>query len=106
MQESWASRFSLRLDVLGEKHPGTLYSMVHLAHLYTSLDRLDEAHKLYLSILTIRHEVIGATHPDTYKSETNFASSLLRYVVQLLTILKQPVFTNDNKGRHVAIKIK
>ncbi|MHC4347832.1 MAG: tetratricopeptide repeat protein, partial [Planctomycetota bacterium] len=54
--------------VPGEEHPDTLASMHHLAILYWSQGRHEEAEALHARTLEVRTRILGAEHPETLRS--------------------------------------
>ncbi|SLM38770.1 violaceus kinesin [Lasallia pustulata] len=74
----------LRKEVLGEKHPDTIYSMADLAATYHQQDlaatyhqqgRSKEAEEIYVEVLELRKEVLGEKHPDTIHSMADLAAT-------------------------------
>ncbi|KAH7490511.1 hypothetical protein FOMA001_g2273 [Fusarium oxysporum f. sp. matthiolae] len=65
----------LRREVLGEKHPDTIWSMADLAVTYHAQGRYDEAERLKDEALELRREVVGEKHPDTIKSMADLAAT-------------------------------
>ncbi|KAK8139977.1 hypothetical protein PG984_000043 [Apiospora sp. TS-2023a] len=66
---------SLRIKVLGEKHPDTIWSMASLAITYHEQGRYDEAEKIKVEVLGLRREVLGDKHPDTISSMASLATT-------------------------------
>ena len=56
---------ALRREVLGEKHPDTVWSMADLATTYHAQGRYDEDEELSVKVLALRRELLGEKHPDT-----------------------------------------
>ncbi|WAO94549.1 NB-ARC domain-containing protein [Fusarium falciforme] len=63
----------LRREVLGEKHPDTIWSMASLAATYHDQGRYDEAERLKDETLDLQREVLGEKHPDTIRSMADLA---------------------------------
>lgn len=64
--DEWALR--LRREVLEEKHPDTIESMVCLAVTYHEQGRYTEAMGIHTNVLEIRREVLGDENPATIRS--------------------------------------
>jgi hypothetical protein len=60
--------WSLRREVLGEKHPYTISCMASLATTYHTQGRYNKAGKLHDEALGLRREVLEEKHPDTIQS--------------------------------------
>jgi hypothetical protein len=59
----------LRREVLGERHPDTLYSMQSLALVCNLQGRDNDAISLMDECLQLRREVLGLEHPSTKEAE-------------------------------------
>ena len=81
------------VEVLGDRHPGTLSSRANLGTSYLSAGRTSEAIKLLEQVLQERVELLGDRHPDTLSSRANLASSYLSTgrTSEAITLLKQAV---------------
>jgi tetratricopeptide (TPR) repeat protein len=67
--------YAFRKQVLGEKHPDTIWSMASLATTYHARGRYDEAEKIKVEVLALRREVLGEKHPDTIWSMASLAAT-------------------------------
>lgn len=63
--------FSLRQEVLGEKHPDTISSMADLAATYLAQGQYDE--DISVKVLDLRREVLGEKHPNTLQAMHDLA---------------------------------
>jgi len=70
--------YRLYKDVLGEKHPDTLTSLINLAGIYRELGRLSEALPLFEDGYRLSKEVLGEKHPETLASLNNLAGIYLK----------------------------
>jgi tetratricopeptide (TPR) repeat protein len=66
---------ALRRDVLGERHPDTIFSMASLAVTYHAQGRYDEDEKISVEVLALRRDVLGERHPDTISSMASLATT-------------------------------
>ncbi|KAK4442002.1 hypothetical protein QBC34DRAFT_456758 [Podospora aff. communis PSN243] len=66
--------YELRREVLGEKHPDTIWSMASLATTYHQQGRYGEAEPMKIKVLELRREVLGEKHPDTIRSMAELAT--------------------------------
>ncbi|MFM7478118.1 MAG: tetratricopeptide repeat protein, partial [Microcystis aeruginosa] len=64
----------LRKRLLGENHPYVATSLDHLANLYDSQGRYQEAEPLYLQALAIAEQALGENHSTTVKFRENLES--------------------------------
>jgi cytochrome c-type biogenesis protein CcmH/NrfG len=67
--------YELLREVLGDKHPDTIYSMAELATTYHEQGRYSEAEAKYTEVLALRREVLGDKHPDTIHSMASLAAT-------------------------------
>ncbi|OBS16801.1 hypothetical protein FPOA_12610 [Fusarium poae] len=67
--------WDLLREVLGEKHPDTIWSMAELAATYHNQGRYDEAEEISVKVLDLRREVLGEKHPDTIWSMAELAAT-------------------------------
>jgi serine/threonine protein kinase/Tfp pilus assembly protein PilF len=65
--------FEIRRKQLGEEHPDTLNSMLHLAMLYRNQRHYTEAEPLFLKTLELHNRVFGGEHSDTLSSTEQLA---------------------------------
>ena len=63
----------LKREVLGEKHPDTLYALNNLAYIFASQGHFSDAEPLYKKGFRLRQEVLGGIHPLTLASLKNLA---------------------------------
>ena len=76
-KESVDSRaWSLRREVLGEKHPHTIRSLANLWGAYLVQGQYSRAHDIAKRVLELRQEVLG-THPDTIRSIADLGNTYL-----------------------------
>ncbi|KAL6908256.1 hypothetical protein GGI43DRAFT_135092 [Trichoderma evansii] len=59
---------NLRLKVLGEMHPLTIWSMTDLGTTYYGLGRFNEAGEIYQQVLHLQRRVLDENHPDIIRS--------------------------------------
>ena len=57
----------LRLRVFGERHPETLETMEHLAHLYRNQGTYTRAEELLTRVIATRRRIVGEEHPATLR---------------------------------------
>jgi len=55
----------IRTEILGEKHPDTLTSLMNLANIYQNSGRLEEALPLFEKGYRLKKELLGEKHPET-----------------------------------------
>ncbi|KAM7196692.1 hypothetical protein V8F33_006032 [Rhypophila sp. PSN 637] len=65
--------YDLRREVLGEKHPDTIRSIVNLAVTYHQQGRYAEAESMKINVLELQREVLGEKHSDTIESMADLA---------------------------------
>ena len=58
---------------LGAEHPAVAVGLVNLASLYQTLDRFDEAEKLFLQAVAIDEKAYGANHTEVAIDLNNLA---------------------------------
>jgi tetratricopeptide (TPR) repeat protein len=76
-KESVDSRaWSLRREVLGEKHPHTIRSLAGLGGTYLAQGQYYRAQDIATRVLELRQEVLG-THPDTIRSIADLGATYL-----------------------------
>ncbi|KAL7940503.1 Tetratricopeptide repeat domain-containing protein [Trichoderma barbatum] len=73
----------LRGEVLGEKHPDTIWSIADLAATYYAQGRYNEAEGIYMQALNLRQEVLGEKHPDTIRSRYDEAKGIYKQALDL-----------------------
>uniref|UniRef100_A0A0D2YHA7 Prion-inhibition and propagation HeLo domain-containing protein n=1 Tax=Fusarium oxysporum (strain Fo5176) TaxID=660025 RepID=A0A0D2YHA7_FUSOF len=66
---------ALQEEVLGDKHPDTIWSMAELAMIYREQSRYAETEQIQLKVLALRQEVLGDKHPDTIWSRAELATT-------------------------------
>ncbi|VBB78279.1 Putative Kinesin light chain [Podospora comata] len=67
--------YKYRRELLGDKHPDTIWSMVGLAATYLAQGRYEEAEKIEVEVLALRRDVLGDKHPDTISGMGNLATT-------------------------------
>ena len=67
---------ALLRDVLGDRHPDTIWSMSEVASTHYGQGRYEEAEKLSAEVLAVRRDVLGDKHPDTLMAMYNLAFAL------------------------------
>ncbi|KAK6605152.1 TPR domain-containing protein [Botrytis cinerea] len=66
---------ALRKEVLGEKHPDTIFAMENLASTWWQQGHSEKAEQLEIEVLALRKEVLGEKHPGTIFAMANLAST-------------------------------
>ncbi|KAK4194502.1 putative kinesin light chain [Triangularia verruculosa] len=66
--------YEYRRELLGDKHPDTIWSMALLATTYHAQGRYNEAEKIKVEVLALRRDVLGDKHPDTIGSMAELAT--------------------------------
>ncbi|WXC50997.1 hypothetical protein QX201_010702 [Fusarium graminearum] len=64
----------LRREVLGEKHPDTIWSMAELAATYHRQGQYNKAEEMSIKALELQREVLGEKHPKTIWSMVELAA--------------------------------
>ncbi|KAK4678686.1 NB-ARC domain and tetratricopeptide repeat-containing NOD-like receptor [Podospora pseudoanserina] len=67
--------YEYRRELLGDKHPDTIWSMASLAATYHNQGRYEEAEKNYMEVLALQRDVLGDKHPDTIRSMAELATT-------------------------------
>ncbi|KAM0147382.1 hypothetical protein ACHAPG_010623 [Botrytis cinerea] len=66
---------ALQKEVLGEKHPDTIFAMANLASTWWQQGYYKKAESLEIEVLALRKEILGEKHPDTIFAMANLAST-------------------------------
>ncbi|KAJ7448717.1 hypothetical protein FB451DRAFT_1375247 [Mycena latifolia] len=74
---------SKQMELLGENHPHTLFTMGNLAVTYSDMGQLQDAAELANVVLSKRRELLGEDHPNTLHSLAN--SGLICFKMGRLT---------------------
>ncbi|MEH6826684.1 CHAT domain-containing tetratricopeptide repeat protein [Parasphingorhabdus sp.] len=69
----FAIELNLTREILGEKHPDTLDSLINYASILKALGRFSDAEPLLAEALQLRRELLGPVHPLTLISLNNYA---------------------------------
>nr|CDP27531.1 Putative Kinesin light chain [Podospora anserina S mat+] len=67
--------YEYRRELLGDKHPDTIWSIASLATTYHAQGRYEEAEKNYMEVLALQRDVLGDKHPDTITSMASLATT-------------------------------